>query len=118
MLTIRLPFKIISKSNNYKKGKRSLYKPKDVHNQEDLIKTITLEACREQQWTCSTTPVKVTIHCHYKDKRRRDLDNVLKLILDAFNKILYVDDSLIYELHVYKHLGSVEETIVTISSLS
>lgn len=48
-------------------------------------------------------PVSVTIFSHRKDKRRYDLDNLNKSLLDSLvHGGLLKDDSLIYQLHSYK----------------
>ena len=38
-------------------------------------------------------PVEVTIQAHPPDKRRRDLDNIIKPVLDALEGLILVDDS-------------------------
>jgi len=43
-------------------------------------------------------PVRITLHV-YRPQRRGDLDNTLKVLLDACNGIAYNDDSQIQELH-------------------
>lgn len=117
MLTITLPFKIIAKPNNYKKGKRSIYKPKDVHLQESTIKSIATLACEENSWLVSSKPIRVDVYACYKDKRRRDIDNILKGLLDCLNGIIYKDDSQILEIHVYKLAGTTEYTKVIVQEL-
>ena len=47
--------------------------------------------------------LSLSIHFYFKTKRRRDLDNQNKLILDALNGIVYEDDSQIAALHLYRH---------------
>jgi Holliday junction resolvase RusA-like endonuclease len=54
---------------------------------------------------CHNKPVKLYIEFHFADKRKHDLDNVCKPLLDALTNILYVDDSLIYDLCVKKLIG-------------
>lgn len=49
--------------------------------------------------------IKVRIKLFFKDKRKRDVDNYLKGILDSFNGILWNDDSQIYCLQVTKELS-------------
>ena len=50
-----------------------------------------------------TTPVEIHIELYPPDNRRRDVDNSLKCLLDAFTHGgLYSDDSLIYKLTVIK----------------
>lgn len=46
--------------------------------------------------------VGVSIYFKYADKRRRDIDNPAKLILDSLKGIMYADDSQIDELHLYR----------------
>lgn len=53
--------------------------------------------------------VLVTIRIYRKfnkptNKRYGDIDNLAKAILDACNGILWIDDSLIVDLHISKHI--------------
>jgi len=43
-------------------------------------------------------PVEVTIQAHPPDKRRRDLDNIIKPVLDALEGPILVDDSQVTDL--------------------
>ena len=49
--------------------------------------------------------LKVRIRLYFKDKRKRDIDNYNKAILDSMTKIIYEDDSQIEELNVKKLVG-------------
>ncbi len=49
--------------------------------------------------------LKISINLFFKDKRKRDIDNYNKGILDAMTGIIYQDDSQIEELHVFKKIG-------------
>ena len=49
--------------------------------------------------------LKVHIRLYFKDKRKRDIDNYNKAILDSMTKIIYEDDSQIEELNVKKLVG-------------
>lgn len=47
-------------------------------------------------------PVKVVIEAWRPDNRKRDLDNLLKAVLDSLGHAgIYVDDSLIVDLRIY-----------------
>jgi hypothetical protein len=50
-----------------------------------------------------TDPIALHVHFYFQTKRRRDLDNQNKLILDALTGVVYGDDSQIDELHLYRH---------------
>ena len=53
-----------------------------------------------------TGRLRVTLHFTLPDKRRRDLDNVLKPLFDALGAAgVYEDDSQIDELHVTREIG-------------
>lgn len=50
----------------------------------------------------TTGKLKVTIEAWRPDNRRRDLDNLLKAVLDSMGHAgLYIDDSLIVDLRIY-----------------
>ena len=49
--------------------------------------------------------LKVHISLYFKDKRKRDIDNYNKAILDSMTEIVYEDDSQIEELNVKKLVG-------------
>ena len=63
------------------------------------------EMSKCQNVICHDCPIKLYIEFQFKDNRKRDLDNLTKSILDALKKILYDDDSLIFELHTRKFIG-------------
>jgi crossover junction endodeoxyribonuclease RusA len=48
--------------------------------------------------------VALTLVLYFPDRRRRDLDNALKLLLDAVSRVLGFDDAHIEALHVYRAL--------------
>lgn len=47
--------------------------------------------------------VCMTIHLYHWDKRKRDIDNYGKLILDSMNWLLFNDDSQIQSMQVCKY---------------
>ena len=47
-------------------------------------------------------PVAVTLHV-YRERKAGDLDNRVKLTLDALNGHAWVDDAQVVEIHAYRH---------------
>lgn len=47
-------------------------------------------------------PVEVDITLYYGDLRKRDIDNPLKVILDALKGIVFEDDSQVVDMYVHK----------------
>ena len=56
-------------------------------------------------------PIEVEIKLFFKDKRRRDVDNYNKVILDCLNKTVLTDDSLIFRLTTEKFIGQKEDKV-------
>lgn len=57
------------------------------------------------QWKQKTinTLLKLEIHLYFGTKRKCDIDNFNKLVLDSLTGIVYADDSQIWELKLEKH---------------
>jgi len=49
-------------------------------------------------------PLRVSIHFRRDNRRRVDLDNLSKAVLDAMNGIVYQDDQQIHELRLSKEI--------------
>ena len=43
---------------------------------------------------------------HFKDKRKRDVDNYAKVLIDCLKNKLFEDDDQIYQLYMEKHIGT------------
>lgn len=54
---------------------------------------------------------------YFGDKRKRDIDNNLKILLDAMSEIVYLDDSQVTELHVFKETVDKSEARIEIDVL-
>lgn len=48
--------------------------------------------------------VTLNIMFYYGDKRKRDIDAYLKILLDAMSGIVYGDDSQVTEMHLFKEV--------------
>ncbi len=58
--------------------------------------------------------LRVDITFHLPDRRRRDIDNLSKAVLDACNGILWVDDKQIHDLHLHKRYGKEPGIVVSV----
>jgi Holliday junction resolvase RusA-like endonuclease len=116
IIAFTLPFVPLSKSNAYKSNRTGrLYKTSACHTQESAIQQIALQSL-PIGFPASPNGWSVDATFYYSDKRRRDLDGHLKLLLDSLNGIVYRDDSQIFEINIRKVLGAVSpmtEVILT-----
>ena len=49
--------------------------------------------------------IKLNLILHFKDKRKRDVDNYAKVLIDCLKNKLFEDDDQIYQLFMEKHIG-------------
>ena len=56
--------------------------------------------------------IKLTLILYFKDKRKRDLDNYNKVLIDCLKNKLFEDDDQIYQLYMEKHIGYGENKYV------
>jgi len=78
--------------------KRGTYTPKETMDAERRVRDIWRERNAEQ----FEHQVVVTIDFYNGNRRRRDLDNMAKLVLDALNGEAFADDVQVIELNVRK----------------
>lgn len=53
---------------------------------------------------CPEPPFALHLHLRYRDRRKRDASNAVKLIEDSIFQYLGYDDSLVHDLHVWKYI--------------
>lgn len=102
-----------------------MYSPKKVTDHKELIK-------RDYRITHKNAPVltgalKIEITFYIpkpKSAKKRkfpavkpDLDNYVKLVLDALNGLCYVDDGQVVEIHASKNYGDLTCTLVKVTEL-
>ena len=67
------------------------------------VNDLVLEAAMVQRYLKAAGPVRVVIEAFPPDRRKRDLDNVLKSLLDSLTHAgVWEDDSQIQDLRIYK----------------
>lgn len=75
------------------------YTPKRTADAEEVVRQIA----RSLNMEPFAVPVGMEVHFFCKTKRRTDGDNLLKMVQDACNEIVYTDDYLIEEWKVCLH---------------
>lgn len=86
----------------YKRSRYSFYKSTEAKQTVEAIQLLMRTQYRGNP--LDHEGIVVSVNLHAKNKRR-DIDGMLKALLDCGNKILWKDDSLITELHVFKLKG-------------
>jgi Holliday junction resolvase RusA-like endonuclease len=62
--------------------------------------------------------VKLEVEFHFKDNRRRDVDNYLKVLIDALKDNLFEDDYLIWEINAKKFPGTEDKTVIKVTPIA
>jgi len=62
--------------------------------------------------------IKLTLHFYFRDNRKRDADNYLKVIIDCLKNKLFEDDDQIYILEVKKFIGCMDKICIDIRNLN
>jgi len=71
-----------------------------------VFREVVIESLREipEAGGTLTGRLQIVVECYVPDRRKRDLDNVLKALLDAMTHAgVYQDDCLIDDLRVIRH---------------
>lgn len=114
-ITFTVPGKTVSKSNAYRICGKRLRKTKECKDWEAAIRKVAASAHSGEPHE-GTVYLKISLY--FPDKRRRDIDNPLKSILDAMNGVIYKDDSQVFRIFVEKDIDRDDPRIeVTVSFL-
>ena len=81
-------------------GKYGVYNPKSYTEYKDILSTMAKMAMAGSQPLEGDLTLSVVFG--RKTRRRADIDNLLKGVMDALNKIVYLDDSQITSLQAKK----------------
>lgn len=94
---------------------RGTYTPKETVEAERKVG----EAWRATGSEQFAFQLLVEIDFYNGNRRRRDLDNMAKLVLDALNKVAYADDYQVVELNLRKFMTTPEHarTVITLTEV-
>jgi len=69
----------------------------------EAVNDLVMEAAMVQRYLKAVGPVRVVIEAFPPDRRKRDLDNILKSLLDSLTHAgVWEDDSQIEDLRIYR----------------
>lgn len=89
-----------------------VFTPPKTHAAEELIAW----KARAAGVRISTSDVSVTAGFYFTGKRRGDIDNLVKTVLDALNGVAYVDDRQVVHLQAAVVLGASEaKTVIEVT---
>lgn len=92
---------------SFRMGRNRGYQPKRITDWQNQVSLEARKAMGQRKpWT--SDDLSVTIDFYLPDRRRRDLDNLSKAVLDACNGIVWEDDQQITRLVLCKFFRSGE----------
>lgn len=82
----------------------AFYTPAETRAYEALVAQVAMLSARAQRWTLTCEPVAVVLRVFFPNRRRRDLDNVSKSLLDGITKAraVWADDSQVSDLRILR----------------
>jgi crossover junction endodeoxyribonuclease RusA len=90
-LTLTVPGRPVPKARPRMGANGHVYTPAETKAAEGAVGWAARGALRSTKPT--TEPLSITVEFHVADRRRRDVDNLLKTVLDGLNTIAFKDDS-------------------------
>jgi Holliday junction resolvase RusA-like endonuclease len=102
MMRIHLDILPPTVNEMYKRSRTSFYKSAEAKQAIEAVQWLMKSQYRGKPIKTDGISVSVNMNCKNK---LRDIDGMLKSLLDCGNGILWTDDKLISELHVFKLKG-------------
>jgi Holliday junction resolvase RusA-like endonuclease len=72
---------------------------------------------KELKFVKTNGPVKIAVEFYFK-RKNRDIDNLLKILLDSMNKIIYDDDKQVHCINAVNLISYVEKTVVRVYEIT
>jgi Holliday junction resolvase RusA-like endonuclease len=106
---MEIEFKFLPPSANqmYRVGRGRMYKSKKYVEFDKKMATL-LKGCGKIEGH-----VGIEIDFHMK-RKNKDLDNMLKALIDSLEHRVIENDSNVFEIHARKHIGKVDSTSIKI----
>lgn len=98
-------------------GKRGAWQPRRIREYQAHVRDMADTAMAGRGPIPTNIMVQVNIVLGRKDRRRVDVDNMTKPILDAMNGVVFMDDQQVLILHVEKQQGLREKAFAYVQVL-
>lgn len=109
MLTFMVPGQPVPKGRPRVLKNGQTYTDKRTREAEKAIGFAAKTALIQQRRNRPLTgPLSLTVYFHLKNRRRMDVDNLLKTVQDGLNGVAFEDDSQIVEVHAYKRMSCMD----------
>lgn len=115
VISFHVPGKPVGKGRPRFTRNGRTYTPAETRDHEALVAWHAKAAMNRQPPLDG--PVEVRAIFTFTDKRRRDIDNNLKLCLDAMNNVVYHDDTQVHRIEAEKRYGKEAGTEITITHM-
>ncbi len=111
-MKIEIPIQALTQNVYYRKFQNRLIISKRGKDYKELVNNYI------QSYPKILGKVKLDLVFYFKDKRKRDLDNLHKCLIDSMKNILFEDDDMIYKINLEKHIGvGIDKIIINIDSM-
>ena len=100
-----IPLKPLSYYSYLSQNRYRKYKTKKGKIYESEIKRIVNRTMIDNNWEIIEKPVILGVTLYFDNKRKNDIDNMIKPIMDSLSDVLYKDDRQVFELNIRKYDG-------------
>lgn len=118
LIEFEIPGEPVSKARPRMSPTGGMYSPKDTKDAEEAVRMAYLEAValeRREPDAKATFAVWCTFYT--RNRLKKDLDNLGKLVLDALTGLIWKDDSQVWKLSLVRHVLSEPYTWVMVRKL-
>ena len=97
-----------STNSLYRRHGHTIYMSKEGRDLKQSYQWQVKSQCKQP---ISKEPLKIAIDLFFPDKKKRDIDNYHKILLDSMSDIVWKDDSQITEMKVVKTIDNLDPRI-------
>jgi Holliday junction resolvase RusA-like endonuclease len=87
------------------------YTPERTRAYESHVRWLARTEVARRGWRCEPAAFFVELRLVFADRRRRDVDNCAKSILDACNGVVWPDDAMVTDLRIVREVDPVHPRV-------